>query len=288
MVNEVSAHDVEFFSYKMVLMWSLGRSKCFFASFSLCVGERVGHGCNGDNRMSRSLGFSALFVFSILTISFFGSYGCWFAGANASVSGLPPMNLAVVGVNGTEVVVLNETGIASLPSYSGCGGYENQIGLVKEYGNYTGVSLWTLCSLVGGLTNTSVVKVTAADNYTMNFTYAQVQGEFLAYDIATGLPTNHTLPFVPIIAYYLNGSNIPSAEGPLRLAIVSPEGYATPSAYWVKEAIRIEIIETSVPEYPLAAFLLSFLLTSLATMLSLKVRGIGRRTSCLPAHSWKK
>jgi hypothetical protein len=238
--------------------------------------------------MSRSLGFLALFVASFLAITFLGSYGCLFAGANASVSGLPPMNLAVVGVNETEAVVLNETGIASLPSYSGYGGYENQIGLVKEYGNYTGVSLETLCNLVGGLTNTSVVKLTAADNYTMNFTYAQIQGEFAAYDIATGLPTNHTLPFVPIIAYYLNGSNVPSVEGPLRLAIVSPEGYATTASYWVKEVIRVEIIETSVPEYPLAAFLLSFLLISLATMLSLKARSIGRRTSCLPAHSWKK
>jgi hypothetical protein len=228
-----------------------------------------------------------MFVFSILAISFFGSYGCLFAGANTSVSGLLPMNLAVVGVNGTEAVVLNETSIALLPAYSGYGGYEKQ-GLVSEYGNYTGVSLETLCNLVGGLTNTSVVKVTAADNYTKNFTYAQVRGEFAAFDAATGLPTNHTLPFVPIIAYYLNGSNVPSAEGPLRLAIVSPEGYATTASYWVKEVIRVEIIETSVPEYPPAAFLLSFLLISLATVLSLKVRSIRRRTSCVPAHSWKK
>lgn len=222
--------------------------------------------------MSRSLGFSVLFVAFSLAILLFGSHECWFAGANASISPLPTMNLAVVGVNRTEVVVLNETGIVSLPSYSGYGGYRNQVGFVGEYGNYTGVSLDALCSLVGGLPNTSVVKVIAADNYTMNFTYAQVQGEFAAYDKTTGLPANHTQPFVPIIAYYLNGSNIPSAEGPLRLAIVSPEGYATTSAYWVKEVIRVEIIETGVPEYPLAAFLLSFLLISLVAMLGLKVR----------------
>ena len=43
------------------------------------------------------------------------------------------MSLTIVGANGTEIV-LNETGIAALPSYTGYGGYKTRaLTLVTEY-----------------------------------------------------------------------------------------------------------------------------------------------------------
>lgn len=251
----------------------------FLCAYQSSVGEQVG-GEEDLFRMSKRGVFLALFLFSsCLTVTFFVSQGVTSVRAEASVVELPPMNLTVVGANGTEALGLNETSIAALPSYSGYGGFKNQIGNLNAYGNYTGVSLETLCNLVSGLTNTSVVRITASDGYVMNFTYAQVKGEFVTYDNVTGAEVDHTQPLVPIVAYYLNGSNIPSSDGPLRLAIVSPEGYATVSAYWVKLVVRIEIIETAIPEFPHMMFLPLFLLASLASVLVLKVQRQRRHCS---------
>ena len=166
----------------------------------------------------------------------------------AGAVNLPPISLTVVGANGTEVV-LNETAISELPSYRGYGGFKNQLGNLKGWGNYTGVSLDALCNLVGGLTSTGHVKVVAADDYSMDFTFAEVNGDFVTYD-ATGAEVPHSQPLVPIAAYYFNDMNISSSDGPLRLAIVGPEGLATDSVYWVKMVVRVEIIDEAIPEFP--------------------------------------
>jgi len=218
------------------------------------------------------LWLSRKFVFRLGFFVFLAASLFCFGMSGARASGLPPMNLTIVGLNKTDVLLLNETSIASLPVSSGYGCYVNQIGVLKQYGNYSGMSLQTLCSLVGRLTNTSIVKVTASDNYTMNFTDAEVMGDFAAFDNATAQPVNHTEPLVPIVAYYYNGSNVPSGDGPLRLAIVSSQGYATISSFWVKMVIRVEVIETAVPEYPSPMFISAFLLVSSAIILSLTYR----------------
>jgi hypothetical protein len=223
----------------------------------------------GLNRNRKLIAFS-LFA-SCLVFAFPAVHHIRFSNAEANAVQLPPMSLTVVGANGTEIV-LNETGIAALLSYSGYGEYKTQFPSLKGFGNYTGVALETLCNLVGGLTNTSILNITAADSYSINFTYAQIKGDFVTYNNATGAEMNHTQPLVPIIAYYLNGTEISSPDGPLRLAIISAEGFATNSGYWVKQVVRIEIIETAVPEFPYAVFLPFFFLITLAAVLSLKVR----------------
>jgi hypothetical protein len=45
----------------------------------------------------------------------------------------------------------------------------------------------------------------------------------------------------PILAYYFNDADLPEGDGPLRLAIVGPEGLATFSGYWVKQVAKLEI-----------------------------------------------
>jgi hypothetical protein len=228
---------------------------------------------NGSRRL-----LALLLIGLYLEITFLGSRHLWFTGAETATVELPPMNLTVVGANGTGIV-LNETGIAALPFYTGYGAYKNQIGNLKGFGSYTGVALETLCNLVGGLTNTSIVKVVAVDDYSMNFTYTEVRGEFVTYDNVTGAEVPHSQPLVPIAAYYLNGTEISSSDGPLRIAIVSPEGFATTSGYWVKQVIRIEIIENVVPELSPSIFLSLFFLMTLAAVLVLKVRR--QRGNCL-------
>lgn len=198
-------------------------------------------------------------AFSFLAIAFSSLQFLEFAGVGAIAHGLSPISLTIVGANGTQVV-LNENDVAALPSYRAYGGYKNQLGIMKGLGNYTGVSLSTLCSLVGGLTNMSIVKVFAED-YNQTFTYAQVNGDFVTYDPVTGAEVSHSQPLVPIVAYYFNDVDISESNGgPLKLAIVGPEGLVTNSTYWVKWVIRVEVIDESVPEFspPMVLSLLLF------------------------------
>jgi DMSO/TMAO reductase YedYZ molybdopterin-dependent catalytic subunit len=178
------------------------------------------------------------------------------------------MNLTIVGNGGT--IILNETGIGGLQTYSGYGGYKNAVGVLKGTGNYTGVPLTTLCSLVQTLTNTSVVKFLAADNYTQTLTYSQVCGNFTTYDNTTGQPTPHNQSLTPILACYFNGQNLSSNDGPLRLAIVGPEGLVTDAAYWLKEIIRIEVMDQAVPEFPSFMILPVLFLVTLTAAFTVK------------------
>jgi DMSO/TMAO reductase YedYZ molybdopterin-dependent catalytic subunit len=177
------------------------------------------------------------------------------------------MSLTIVGADGAQII-LNETGVAELPSYKGYGGFKNQLGNIRGLGNYTGVPLNTLCGLVSGLTNTSIVKVVASDGYSSDFTFDEVvNGNFTTYN-SSGEEVSHTQPLVPMVAYYLNDVNInESSGGPLRLAIVGSEGLVTNSTHWVKWVVKIEIIDEAIPEFPSPIVLSLFLfITSIAAI----------------------
>ena len=62
---------------------------------------------------------------SCLAITFSSLEYARLSNAEVSAVGLPPMSLTIVGANGTEIV-LNETGIAALPSYSSYGEYKTR------------------------------------------------------------------------------------------------------------------------------------------------------------------
>jgi DMSO/TMAO reductase YedYZ molybdopterin-dependent catalytic subunit len=177
------------------------------------------------------------------------------------------MSLTIVGADGAQII-LNETDVAGLPSYKGYGGFKNQLGNIRGLGNYTGVPLNTLCGLVGGLTNTSIVKAIASDGYSSNFSFDEVvNGNFTTYN-SSGEEVSHTQPLVPLVAYYLNDVNInESSGGPLRLAIVGSEGLVTNSTHWVKWVVEVEIIDEAIPEFPSPIILSLFLfVTSIAAI----------------------
>jgi hypothetical protein len=150
--------------------------------------------------------------------------------------------LTLVAVNGTQLV-LHSADIGSLPSYTGFGGFENVLGNIKDLGNYTGVPLTALCSLVGGINSSQYLLVNASDGYTMLFSYAQVSGHFVAYNSTTGQVVQNPPLFTPILAYYMNGANLTYDDGaPIKIAIVGPEGFVTNSTLWVKWVTKLEII----------------------------------------------
>jgi Dockerin type I domain/CARDB len=161
------------------------------------------------------------------------------ASASSSVN-LPPMNLTLVAPNGTQKVI-HEGDIGNLTSYRAEGGYKNKLGTITGPDNYTGVPLTTLCDLVGGINQNGLLLITASDGYTTTFTYAQVNGDFVTYDPITGNPVTHNQSIVPILAYFKNDVNVSSSDGPLRIAIVGPEGLITGSSYWSKLVVKLEV-----------------------------------------------
>jgi DMSO/TMAO reductase YedYZ molybdopterin-dependent catalytic subunit len=162
---------------------------------------------------------------------------------------LQPMELTLVGFNGTQIV-LDASEIAALPFYSGRAGFINSVGVIIPPANYTGVTLIALCDLVGGFNESNSLKITASDGYSMVYTYAQINGDFLTFDPVTGNEVNHTQPLTPMLAYFKNGQNLSSDEGPLRLVIIGKEVLLTEGHNWVKFVVKIEIC-SSVKEWAL-------------------------------------
>jgi hypothetical protein len=185
---------------------------------------------------------------------------------------LPSMNLTVIGLNCTQVV-LNSTDIASFPSVSGLGGlYRANIGNASSLSNFAGVSLSSLCDIVGGISNGSVVRITASDNYYITLSFDQIfDGNFTTTDPITGnLTAPSPKPLTPIIAYYQNDVNLTSDVGPLMLASVGPEGLLTPGVYWVKFVMKIEVLnESAVPEFHSFSITLFMLATATAATMVL-------------------
>jgi len=181
---------------------------------------------------------------------------------------LPPSNLTLVAVNGTQITI-NETEITNLPAIRAYGGLLNSAYIPSDLGNYTGIPLTALCNLVGGIGNGSIL-ITAIDNYSIALSNAQLNGNWTTYNNTTGQPINQTQPLTPIIAYYFNDANITSAQGgPLQLAIVGPEGLLTDGKYWVHSVVSINIRSTNVPEFSTPFLFPGFMIaTVIATMIA--------------------
>ena len=168
---------------------------------------------------------------------------------NVSVR-LQPANLTLVALNGTSLT-LNESGIATLEPFESRGGFLTSAGSIRGIGNYTGVRLVDLCGLVGGITNSCSLRVTASDGYSMVYTYDQLMGNNLVtFDPATGDGVNHTQPLTAVLAYYKDGANLTSDEGPLRIGILGSEGLLTEGHWWIKYVVKIEI-RSSVVDWTL-------------------------------------
>ena len=154
---------------------------------------------------------------------------------------LPPMHLNLVALNGTSRV-LDELAIVQLGSVESKGGFKTSVGYLRGIGNYTGIGLIELCDLVGGISDDCSLRVTAHDGYSMVYTYDQVTGKnFVTFDPATGDETSPTQPLTVILAYYKDGLNLTSDEGPLRVAIVGSDGVLTEGHWWIKSVVKVEI-----------------------------------------------
>jgi hypothetical protein len=151
------------------------------------------------------------------------------------------MTLTVIGATGQQVV-LNSADIAALESYTSEGGYKSSGGYIAAVGTYTGVPILTLCDMVGGINSDQTLTITASDGYSMVYTYEQAHGEgFTTYDPVTGSEKTSTQPMTMVVNYFINGTTLPSDEGPLRIGVSGPEGLLTEGHFWTKMVAKIEI-----------------------------------------------
>jgi len=160
--------------------------------------------------------------------------------ASSLETAFPSMNLTIIGASGKKVV-LNPAEIAMLPTQSGMGGVSGPGGSFIDYGNYTGIPILTLLNLVGGVTSSQTV-ISVDNNYNVTMTYAQVTCTGgIAYYYANGTATTPTKPTTMIVAFYYNGATLPSNYGPLRIAIVGPQGLYTSGPLWNYQLWEIDV-----------------------------------------------
>jgi hypothetical protein len=150
--------------------------------------------------------------------------------------------LTLIGANGQQKI-LDSSELAALKSYTATGGYINDKNNTTYVGSFTGVPFLTLLNLVGGITSSENVTVSASDGYQTTFTYQQLQGQGInTFDPKTGASVQTSQPLTVMVAYYCNSTNLASGTGPLSVAVVGPQGLLTNGFWWAYLLVKIQVI----------------------------------------------
>jgi DMSO/TMAO reductase YedYZ molybdopterin-dependent catalytic subunit len=144
----------------------------------------------------------------------------------------------------SETISLTMEDLEALPAVEGWGGGKSSTGRITPPELHKGVTLPELCAQIGGLEPGQGVNIVAKDGYAMTFSYDQiVNAEFITYDPGTGDEITVDDPLQVIIAYERSGEPIsPDSDGPLRVAVISPQNNQVVDGHWtVKWVTRINI-----------------------------------------------
>ena len=150
--------------------------------------------------------------------------------------------LEVIGPDGTRQYTLDE--LKDLPVTEGYWGMKSSTGRITPPVLTKGVALEELFKDVGGLPADAGVGISAKDGYEMTVSVAQAKaGDFITYDMVTGEEKKVDGPLTVIAAYEYDGTAFdPQMDGPLRLAIVSPEMNQVTDGHWsVKWLSRLQV-----------------------------------------------
>jgi hypothetical protein len=171
---------------------------------------------NNPSHLLLIVAFTAMLVFPFILIDI----------TNAQAQTTP--SVAVTGYAGTTKA-FNLTDLQNMPSVSMYGGFYQPNQRQLNVGLWTGVSLLYLCNQAGDITPTCNMIVTGQG--TNIFTYDMVVNglnfnlAYRSYNNVTGALQNQTQPITLILAYKVNGTDLPSSYLPApRLVVVGPEG----------------------------------------------------------------
>lgn len=150
--------------------------------------------------------------------------------------------LEVVGAASTKSFTMDE--LKAMPVTQGYWGMKSSTGRITPPVVTKGVLVADLFEAAGGLPEDMAVGLVAKDGYEMTVSVAQLKaGEFLTYDMVTGAENDVEGPLQAIVAYEYDGKAFdPQMDGPLRLAIVSPEMNQVTDGHWsVKWLSKVQL-----------------------------------------------
>jgi len=153
-------------------------------------------------------------------------------------------NVMLDGADGQQkVLTYNE--IKTMPAYSGKGGFFTTTGVVNGPFQVKGVPLIDLCNLVGGVTSSEAVMVSAKDGYSSIFDYDQLMGGLITYDPKTIKEVPHSELKI-VLMYEQDGKPLSQDDGkPLRLAIIGTDGLLEEGNMWTKWITKIEVVKVN-------------------------------------------
>ncbi len=129
--------------------------------------------------------------------------------------------------------------LKNLDDFSGSGGYITSHGFIRGPENYTGVRITELLGKIDA-TGDYKLEVIAKDNYSVNYTIDEIEGNVTVYDISR----NETVTGgVTMILAYVENGNYNFDDGPLRIAYVNDQGAITSSKLWAKWVVELKIID---------------------------------------------
>ena len=141
----------------------------------------------------------------------------------------------------SEVLEYSLNDLSSMESITGKGSYINRIGTVEGPHDYTGVSILEFLSSIDTLPERYAVQAVASDDYIVNYTYEEVQGEVMIFD-ETGSELGLG-SMTMAIAYQQDEEDITEENGgPLRIVFIDDEGSITQSGGWLQSLVQLIII----------------------------------------------
>ncbi|MBI9044723.1 MAG: hypothetical protein JEZ06_09570 [Anaerolineaceae bacterium] len=169
---------------------------------------------------------------------------------NKSSTNLEPA-LEIVGFDETLSLSMDE--LIALESTTGYGGTISSAGVITPPQVLKGITVTSLCDLVGGLEPGMGVSIVAKDGYAMTMSYEQIaEGNYITYDPGTGDENSIEGSLSTIVAFERDGEAISSDEdGPLRLFIIGDENNHIVDGHWTVKWVKKIILKPMSEEWSL-------------------------------------
>jgi DMSO/TMAO reductase YedYZ molybdopterin-dependent catalytic subunit len=160
--------------------------------------------------------------------------------------------LEIAGAIETKNLTMSD--LMSMPVTEGYGGIKSSTGKITPPVLFKGVALKDLAAMAG-MDDTTGLNIVAEDGYSITFSYDQIQnGNFIAYDPATGDELKNPVPLTAMVAYEMDGVPLdPKQDGILRLTIVSDELNQVTDGHWAVKWVNKLEIKPLVMEWKLKA-----------------------------------
>jgi hypothetical protein len=155
---------------------------------------------------------------------------------------VPTTPVVLTITNGTQKKTFSLAQLQALIVTTGFGGQKSKTNAITGPYALKGVLLADLLTAAGGITSANSVKVTASDNYSKTFSYAQITSPtFNTYDLTGNTATAEVKP-VLVLVYEMDGKALADTTGPVELGVVTSKNQVTDGSSWIKMTKQIDIV----------------------------------------------